>query len=50
MATTKRLIADARKEYEETGTLAVDTYTALTGAGIDADIIMAQFETNREEQ
>ena len=38
------IVEKARKEYEDTGTLTVSTYAALTGEGFDAEILMAQFE------
>ena len=46
--TSKGTIKAARKEYAETGTLAVDTYASLTNAGFDADILIAQFEDDKD--
>lgn len=40
--TTKGLIKRAEKEYEETGTLATDTFMALNNAGLNADLVLAQ--------
>ena len=37
------LIEEARTEYEESGTLATDTYIGLNNAGFNADILLAQF-------
>ena len=42
------LVADARWEYSTTGTLKVSTFTRLTNAGFDAEILMAQFEASKE--
>ena len=39
-------VADARYEYSQTGTLKVSTFAALTNAGFDAEILMAQFESS----
>jgi len=47
--TSKGTIKAARREYAETGTLATDTYMALTNAGLDAEILMAQFEAGEKD-
>ena len=36
------LLALAGREFEDTGTIASDTYMALNNAGINADILLAQ--------
>lgn len=41
--TTKGLIKEAEKEYADTGTLSTDTYMALNNAGLNADVVLAQF-------
>lgn len=38
------VMEDARREYEQTGTLDVSTYAELTGMGFEADVLMAQWE------
>lgn len=43
------LVADARWEYSRTGTLKTSTFMALTNAGIDADVLIAQFETAKQD-
>jgi len=37
------LVADARWEYSRTGTLKTTTFMKLQNAGMDANILMAQF-------
>lgn len=44
------IIEQAREEYRETGTLAVDTFMKLTGAGFNGSVLMAQFETEGETE
>jgi hypothetical protein len=44
------VVADAREEYMRDGTLSVTTYAALTGQGFEADVLMAQFESSKQEQ
>ena len=43
------LIEEARREYADTGTLATDMYMRLTGAGLNANILMAQFEGEKDD-
>jgi hypothetical protein len=46
------LVAEAREEYERTGTLEVSTFAELTGQGYEAEVLMAQWESgiaNEEE-
>lgn len=38
------IIEEAREEYTETGTFAVDTFMRLQSAGINGSILLAQFE------
>jgi hypothetical protein len=49
MATTKRLIKEAKTEYEETGTLTTVTYMELNNNGINADLLLAQFAGEIED-
>ena len=37
------LITKARHEYETTGTFTASTYMELNNAGINADVLLAQF-------
>ena len=43
------LVSDARWEYSKTGTLKSTTFMALNNAGFDAEILMAQFESSKDD-
>ena len=43
------LVADARWEYSRTGTLKASTFMSLQNAGIDANILMAQFDSAKDD-
>ena len=44
------IIADARWEYAQTGTLKTSTFAALTNEGFDAEILMAQFAASKDTE
>ena len=50
MATNRRVLRQAEKEYRRDGTLSVDTYALLTGRGFEADALIAQWETGITEE
>jgi len=43
------IVSDARWEYSKTGTLKASTFAALTNAGFEAEILMAQFECAKDD-
>ena len=47
MATADQIVETAREQYAETGTLDTTIFMALTSAGIDGNILMAQFEAEK---
>lgn len=44
----EQLITDARWEWSRDGTIKTNTFMALQNAGIDANILMAQFEADKD--
>ena len=46
----RELIAQARREWQTDGVFAADTYIQLNNAGINPDILFAQFETEGETE
>lgn len=49
MADNEQLVADAREEYQMTGTFAVDTFMRLQGAGINGSILLSQFAGEKDD-
>jgi len=47
---TNDIVADARYEYSQTGTLKTSTFMKLTNAGFDAEILMAQFAVSHDNE
>ena len=48
MPDVDNIVNDARWEWSRTGTLKTTTFMALQNAGIDANILMAQFESDKD--